>query len=1079
MAGRIFDQWWIIFSIIIVASNAFEIQCPERACRCHPSHNHDTEIHCPTGNDSAFIVNVKEYQYIQIECRNSPDWSDFHVSNLFPMQDIESMYFRICDLPTNFSLGEIARNLGTKNVKRLIFQYFGHLNTSLTRRHLNGFPNLQTLILSMNNITVLGNDLFADVPTLTWLDLRENNVRLFPGVFKTIPNLEILELGRNMMESIEPNVFDDLVKLRLLNLWQNKFTEIHPGTFDKLVSLKSLDINSNDLITLHKDIFRKLENLEVLNLFGNNFTSLPEGLLQHNTKLKTVIMFGNKKNMTTLPSGLFANLTELKEVRLRSNGLVTLPENLFWGSTALNNISLERNYLTSLPEDMFKGLNKLLRLELSCNELTSLPDEIFSNMVNLVQLDLSKNHITSISRNLFRYLKSLKILNMKENQLQIIEDTSFNNLENLQIAIFSDNQLSFNNSLALYHDEYGKKSPFHACTSLEELHLARNNISEIFGDWIVSSLNLQILDLKYNQISYISTEDLQFISNNIKVDLTHNNIQHIYLNTAEKVASFQTLPRDVIILVEGNPIACDCDMYDFLRYLEGRMHPNVQNYFHIIPGNLTCQSPGWVQNIIVADIKSKSLKCEVLDPCPKQCTCWGKPHDRIFSIDCSYKNLSSIPNNIMSLPYYQLELNLTGNKLKRILSLADSGLINVPVTKLLLSDTNISNISLNELPSSIEVLELHNNNISKIDSNVLQFMSNSSTLKKLTLHGNPWTCDCNARDFLNFIQTKVVKIPDSLLIHCKDMNIPMLKMTATDFCPADTVMIVGISLAVASTGLIIGLLAALYYRYQRAIKVWLYAHQMCLWLVTEDELDKDKLYDAFISYSHKDETFVVNELVSKLESGPKPFKLCLHFRDWLAGEWIPTQIARSVEVSKRTIVILSPSFLESVWGRMEFRAAHSQALSEGRARVILILYGEIGPTDALDPELKAYLSMNTYVKWGDPWFWDKLRYALPHPPELTKNAIRRKIFEKHQPSIQINGEKKELIYPVDDPETPPAASTPPADALKIFIRDEETDVEKDDSKKSATTNSNAKTLISLPEELIKNNFINKVQCTTV
>lgn len=98
---------------------------------------------------------------------------------------------------------------------------------------------------------------------------------------------------------------------------------------------------------------------------------------------------------------------------------------------------------------------------------------------------------------------------MKENQLQIIEDTSFNNLENLQIAIFSDNQLSFNNSLALYHDEYGKKSPFHACTSLEELHLARNNISEIFGDWIVSSLNLQILDLKYNQISYISVSLLK------------------------------------------------------------------------------------------------------------------------------------------------------------------------------------------------------------------------------------------------------------------------------------------------------------------------------------------------------------------------------------------------------------------------------------------------------------------------------------------------------------------------------------------------------------------------------------------
>lgn len=361
--------------------------------------------------------------------------------------------------------------------------------------------------------------------------------------------------------------------------------------------------------------------------------------------------------------------------------------------------------------------------------------------------------------------------------------------------------------------------------------------------------------------------------------------------------------------------------------------------------------------------------------------------------------------------------------------------------------------------------------MSRIHPNVLKFLKQSTNLtlkqSRLTLHENPWKCDCNAKDFLDFIKTESRKKRELLDVTCPGKNYSMSEMSQIDFCPRfwNTATIIGISITISLTGLFIGIFGLLYYKYQQQIKVWLFAHQWCLWFVTEEELDKEKLYDAFVSYSHKDQDFIENELVPKLENGQTPFKLCLHYRDWLAGEWIPANIASSVENSRRTIVVLSPDFLESVWGRMEFRAAHSQALSEGRARVILILYGDIGPTDDLDPELKAYISMNTYVKWGDPWFWDKLRYALPHRPKFMRNSIAgKKIFENHQLCIQVNGDKKELIYPIGLPET-----TPPADTLKKFTCDKETEEQlflNGYPRESCKLNGNAALILS-PEHLIK------------
>ena len=98
------------------------------------------------------------------------------------------------------------------------------------------------------------------------------------------------------------------------------------------------------------------------------------------------------------------------------------------------------------------------------------------------------------------------------------------------------------------------------------------------------------------------------------------------------------------------------------------------------------------------------------------------------------------------------------------------------------------------------------------------------------------------------------------------------------------------------------------------------------------------------------------------------------------------------------MVVLSEHFLDSLWGQLEFRTAYQQLLTDKRMRLIIIVKGDLPPKENMDDELKvlicvnsflfyiihysfyfqSYLSLNTFLKWGDPWFWDRLRYALPH-----------------------------------------------------------------------------------------------------
>jgi len=201
--------------------------------------------------------------------------------------------------------------------------------------------------------------------------------------------------------------------------------------------------------------------------------------------------------------------------------------------------------------------------------------------------------------------------------------------------------------------------------------------------------------------------------------LTHNKIQHIFLHDAKHTKKEETEPyRNVKILVENNPLNCDCDLYDLLLYNEGKIS-DAYSYFQIELENLTCHSPEKLKKKRVDDLHSTNLTCRVqnteyISVCPKKCDCFLKPQDKAFTFDCSHKNLTNVPSDIKEPDISWIHsftksinrisnfyLNFSHNRLKQMPDVKKLGFKSVD--KLILSYNNISNISLNELSSVVKV----------------------------------------------------------------------------------------------------------------------------------------------------------------------------------------------------------------------------------------------------------------------------------------------------------------------------------------------------------------------------------------
>ncbi|QQP52284.1 Uncharacterized protein FKW44_004393, partial [Caligus rogercresseyi] len=212
--------------------------------------------------------------------------------DIFQFSSVETLdlsWNEFVALPTS-ALSEISSSLRYLNLSHNNIE---HLDSTM----FSNFPQLLSLSLGSNKLTILPDNIFSGLGSLITLDLSYNAIRanlreLFHYVHRlrelrlagcslevlpsfTLPSLLRLDVSRNLLSDLPYNyltVEDGLYRLKYLNLSGNSLIRLPSRSWFYVPFLKSLDISQNPLRVLTKESFYGLTRLQIL--FVRNLVDL-------------------------------------------------------------------------------------------------------------------------------------------------------------------------------------------------------------------------------------------------------------------------------------------------------------------------------------------------------------------------------------------------------------------------------------------------------------------------------------------------------------------------------------------------------------------------------------------------------------------------------------------------------------------------------------------------------------------------------------------------------------------------------------------------------------------------------------
>ena len=750
------------------------------------------------------------------------------------------------------------------------------------------FPNLTThLLLKDNNLNYIRDKAFSSLVNLSWLDISNNKLyKIESQAFHNLSNLKILILKNNYLSDKNGSYPDDVFcplanKLETLDIRRN--LERLPFDFhtypDKALScLKSLETLRLDCISGQKlpHGFSKLSHLKTLDFSeGLQVANISDEFFDSVSNLKIDSLNFTNVDIQSINGSIFGTFKTLRILDLTNNYL--LNRKTIDISEALKETEIEELYLTRTCVGAYRSEQDVI-------------DNLNGTNVRILALDW--NSIRNV-RSIFNRISNLKVLTLTHNGI----DDYFSLLLDFYLAKHLRKvDLSYQNTYLLQSVMDTPCYPPHE----EEI----SNFTNVPYVYKIPIKNYCVFGTVCDVVWPDTLEWLAFSDVGFRQDKTPemaflNNGTMKYLNVSNNI--FETFPK---------PINC-------------RKNPDVFSTIEFVDASncgIKCLNKT-IFNFCQWSIKYANLSHNQLglfeggsnkNPGPRDISDSMKPLISLISFDLSYNSMSKLHSDT-----FENQVNL------RELRLSNNELLNWEPNMTNLIHLEFLDLSYNQLTTLSEatILEL----------NELETHSEYRTKEhiSLNLEGNPLSCNCTNIDLLSWMSRSHIDFINVNRYRCISSNGQFVKVSSVDEMLANLETecigwkwlifnLLGLSLYFITVTIV-----TCCYRYRHYIRYVLLRMRM-----RRERLDallgryNEYKYDGFVSCTREGAKWVKRYLLPNLENEETGLKFCVAQRDFILGKTIIDNIMDTITKSRKTILLIDPTFIESKWCNEELLLSH-------------------------------------------------------------------------------------------------------------------------------------------------------------